>query len=82
MTYDLDYIHSEVNSLSWHLSRTRGVFDRLQRTIDQGQYIHPETTEAIRLLNDAKLLREIADELLRKRNALISNMPRLVEAAE
>lgn len=81
MDQDLEFLHSEVDSLSWHLNRHGGIFTRLNRQIAAGRYIHPETTEALRLLNDANLLRSIADEMLRKRNALIANMPSL-QAAE
>ena len=82
MDHDLTFMHQEVDSLSWHLNRNRGIFERLEKVIESGRWIHPETTEAIRLLNDANTLRDIADEMLRKRNQLIGNMPKLLQAAE
>ena len=82
MDQDLEFIHREIEDLSWHLHRVRGVFSRLNREIENGRWIHPETTEAIRLRVDAETLRGIADELLRKRNALVAQMPQLTEAAE
>ena len=82
MDQDLEFIRTEINDLSWHLNRARGVFDRLEREIDRGRWIHPETTEAADLLNGATELRKIADQLLSKRNSLIGNMPRVIEAAE
>lgn len=82
MEQDLEFIRTEINDLSWHLNRARGVFDRLDKEINRGRWLHAETCEAADLLNSAAELRKIADQLLSKRNSLIANMPQLVEAAE
>lgn len=83
MEQDIHFIHREVDSLSWHLNRARGVLDRLDGEIKHGRFLHPETSEAIDLLNDANALRKIADDMLRRRNQLIANMPKVqLEAAE
>lgn len=82
MDQDLEFIHAEIDSLSWHLNRRHGVLDRLVSEARRGRWLHPETTEAMRLISDANALRKMADEMLRIRNELVGNMPNLSEAAE
>ena len=82
MDQDLEFIHSEIDSLSWHLNRRHGVLDRLVSEAQRGRWLHPETTEAMRLISDANALRKIADEMLRIRNELIGNTPEPMQAAE
>ena len=81
MDQDLEFIRTEINDLAWHLRRRNGLLDRIDREIERGRWIHPETTEALRLVENAKELRELADKLLERRNKLVANMPNL-QAAE
>ena len=81
MEHDLAFIHSEIDSLSWHLNRNRGLLDRLDNEIERGRWVHPETTEALRLTSDATCLRLMAAALELRRDKLVGNMSRM-EAAE
>ncbi len=76
-------IHHRANLLHIDFSMAGGLLDDLEERANGGDWLHPETTEAIDLQNDAAYLRKLAAELDKRRVALIDNMPaQYREAAE
>lgn len=54
----------------------------LERVAKEGGFITPASMEAIQMHTNALILRDLADELMKRRAALLDNQPRVLRAAE
>lgn len=77
-----DMIRASIDTFLLKMNGADGYLPRLKKIADEGGYITAETTEAIRLENDASVLRALAVCMMNRRAALLANEPQYHIAAE
>jgi hypothetical protein len=72
----LNSIHTEIGLLDWVTNQLHGYFDQVDAQTARGLFIHPESTEAIRLDTDVRTLRRLAAQIEQRKTELLKNMKR------
>jgi hypothetical protein len=72
-----NFAHGLIAQISYRFNRAGGLFDRLDAAIGAGERITTESLSSLHLFNDATVLRQMADALDERREALTGRAPRL-----
>lgn len=73
----IDFAHGLVAQLAYRFNRAGGLLDRLDAAIAAGGEIAVEGLNALHLARDANTLRQLADAIDERREALTGRAPRL-----